>query len=231
MIRSFAVAHVVLLLSAGAAPLVAQAEIASISFDFVPPDTALLGSEITLGGPTVVEGPLELGAGSSIQFQPERAGSIRLGVGDFGLSLVVGPVCLATQSGYLESPQECASNLFAGVAPVHVPIGATLTDFRCWYYDNEPAFDFIGNTGVTLFAIGDADLYPTELLRTDNLVTADALDVRREVSDSTFTPVEIQSDAHYYVRFFWQTTGVQTAIGSFRFYGCKIDYTISTWRP
>jgi hypothetical protein len=220
-----------------AAPLRALGDIESIDFDTVPAGAILQGAQITLQGPTAVGGALDvsgtitLGSGSTIVFDPPRAGTLHLGAGDFGMAFQQDGPCFDQDNGWHALYIACPSSVNSGVAAVHLPAGAQLTDFRCWYYDNDETHDFMDGTGVTLFKLSDASLSSVVVLRTDDLTGEHEADARIEVVDSTFTPEVIDPEYHYYARFFWETTGPQSAIYRFRFYGCRIEYDVATWTP
>ena len=220
-----------------AAPLhAALGDLASIDFETIPGGATLVGAQITLEGPTAVEGALDvsgaitLGAGSTITFDPPRAGTLHLGVGDFDIGFQQEGACFDQENGWHAVYLSCTATYLSGIAPVHLPAGAQLTDFRCWYYDNEATQNFM-TARVRLFKLADDSLSPVVVLSTDDLFGEHNAAARIEVVDSTFTPEVIDPDFHYYARFDWETTGAEASLYRFRFYGCRVDYEVTTWTP
>jgi hypothetical protein len=127
---------------------------------------------------------------------------------------------------YLESTGSGA----VAYAPVNLPDGVTLTDMRCYYYDNHPLAGLIikaelmarSHTHHTGSILGTLDI-TTSLPGTNTSVQyADTTSVSgHNVSSSSYM---------YRIRLSFSPSGSLTG-STMRFYGCRISYTMATVRP
>jgi hypothetical protein len=221
-------------LGIAALPIHAGTEIQSIDFDTLPDGLRLVGAQITLGGDTIVQGNLQLsgvlalGPGAAITFDPPRQGSLLLGPGDF-----VPRTLTDSSSNWFAGVHyrfaEPGDSFLQGVAAIKLPVGAEVTALVCWFYDNDADIDLNGT----------ADLYgqaSPEFEETLHWLAAAPNAPRQslqliEVVGTELAPLVAQPATTYYLIFGLATDDFVTNVFNFRFYGCRIDYEISTWSP
>jgi hypothetical protein len=226
-----------LVLLASAAAL-AQTEIESIDFETIPIGTTFGAPQITLQGNTVVQGDLEvsgqlkLGAGATIVFDPPRAGFLVLDVGDFVPSLLTDSASRWWIGlGYHTVPDATSFGLGAGVAPAHLPSGATITGFRCWIYDNDPTVDFTPESGIVLYGRSANNVFGNGLFHVEGIGGAVQQDALIEVVDPSPISTTVNPTTAYFVSYSLGFTDSTETPSLMRFYGCRIDYEVSTWAP
>lgn len=221
-------------------PLLAQ-EIESIDFDTIPSGTRIVAPEITLQGDTVVQGGLQLsgnftlGPGAAIIFAPPRTGSLLLAPADFApKSYGIGANLQIDIYGSFEQqgPEVLYLNL---IAPLHLPAGAELIGSRCWFYDNDPDIDFVAGSGGDLCSKAqDSVNYDGCWIYASLPGGPHQADALIEAAGVPAGPIVIQPTKMYWMSVHFQLSAPATTaqnVGNFRFYGCRVDYEVSTWTP
>jgi hypothetical protein len=217
-----------------ALPLRAGSEIEAIDFETIPDGLRLAAAEITLAGDARVQGNLTitgnltLGAGGTITFDPPRAGSLMVASGDFVPQRTTDSAS-NWEVGFHHRFAEPGAGLLEGVAPVHLPVGTEVTGLVCWFYDAAADLDMSGN----VFLYGIAHPFAAETTHWMALASSAPRDslIPFEVVGIEDTPLVVEAATAYQLYFGLFTTGPVTDEFDFRFFGCRIDYEISTWSP
>ena len=153
-----------------------------------------------------------------------------LGPGDFVPQILVSNNQNWAVAAYYYFP---AANGFSlgGLAPVHLPQGAAVNSFRCWFYDNDPVIDFDSFTNASLNGRFPNSVDYDNYFNVNGLAAVHQENALIEVIGSEQFPLVIDPTHSYFVRFGMQLTAPTTSANTFRFYGCRIDYEVSTWAP
>jgi hypothetical protein len=174
-------------------------------------------------GTTLPLDPLEVAgriSATSYRIAPGMVSALVLGAADFTSS--IGADYFQTASGYIY-----ANQIGLGmVAPVHLPDGATITELRCYYYDNHAApvaFTF------DLYRRGLFDTAGTSIANAAVTTTTNTTTVRSAVTTAITTPAVDNTSYAYYVRI--QLDATPTFVdNNVRLYGCRVLYQWSDIR-
>jgi hypothetical protein len=113
-------------------------------------------------------------------------------------------------------------------SPIHLPDGATVTEFRVYYYDDHSVADM--GIGASLRA---RTLYqttvPTAMASVTDTTSGSVAAVVSSYDNTIDIPVINNSSYQYYI---WIIlTQTFPSCPDMRFYGCKIKYTVDTVNP
>jgi hypothetical protein len=140
---------------------------------------------------------------------------------------------IAHQDGYLYYLPADPNHSEPLVAPLHLPHGASITDFRCYTYDDDAAVDITASSFMALHRKELLDQSPTFIVPLGgnvDLSTTGQQSTLREHPIPLITSPDIDNSLYSY----WvHGLFVTDTAGSFdvRFYGCKLTYQIETLNP
>ncbi|KPL20029.1 MAG: hypothetical protein AMJ92_00905 [candidate division Zixibacteria bacterium SM23_81] len=113
-------------------------------------------------------------------------------------------------------------------SPVHLPDGATVTEFRVYYYDNEAGEDI--DVNARLVRRHNYESMLTTQMAQITLTTSGSSTSVQSSSDNTIdSPTIDNSPYQYLVSVFWDQHNTESF--NMRFFGCKITYTIDKLNP
>jgi hypothetical protein len=109
---------------------------------------------------------------------------------------------------------------------VHLPDGATATEFRVYYYDNTPGPDL--DVEAYLFSRGNYDTYSVTMASVSTSTSGISSSIQTSYDDTITSATIDNINTQYSIRV---TLDASLLSSYLRFYGCKVKYTIDTLNP
>jgi len=116
--------------------------------------------------------------------------------------------------------------IVGAVAPINLPEGATISEYKCYYYDNDTIDDIAFSS---LLYHRNVQLTGTTTVASVAATSTGASAIIIEVSDTPAAPPVIANANNQYVAALNWSPGSDSS--SLRFYGCRIAYTMTTLNP